>query len=274
MERIAILGATGWFGRTFLSLLSENNGESLLLISKSERRFTVGDRQWAAVKWNDALIAAWEPTVILNFAFATRDLLNEMGHESFIRENQSMLRNLEFVLALPSVQAILSCATGASLEANDIQTNPYGYLKKREEELVVSCGDRGVTTVVPRIYSVSGPWVARPHSYALPSFVAQAKSGRVKVEANQPTFRSYTSVKDILDVGLRHIQLRHSASFESGRERVEMRALAKRAVELVNPAAEIEVATWITSEASEYVSPTRRWKLAYEHVGVNPLSLD
>lgn len=70
------------------------------------------------------MVSAWVPELVRNFAFLTKERLADLSHESFIQKNEVILRNLKFALGLGSVEAVLSCATGASLKHGDQETNP------------------------------------------------------------------------------------------------------------------------------------------------------
>lgn len=131
-ERILVLGAAGWFGRTFLNM--SNKVSPMLLIATSRRE--------GMEIWSEEMVRDFKPTIVLNFAFVTRNKLAIYGREKFILTNLELIKRLKFCGELETVRKILTVSSGAPLSAQAQSgldsLEIYGALKKFEEEAAIS----------------------------------------------------------------------------------------------------------------------------------------
>ena len=260
-DRVLVLGASGWFGTTFMDLTPRST--PLLPVASSKRGIFEA--------WDDATVLRFAPTVVVNFAALTLDQLPKLGLRQFTDTNQILADRMLEVAQRASVRLVLTVSSGAAITQ---PSGPYARIKAYEEARALSLANYHRQVIVLRAYSVSGPHVKRPHSYALPSFVLQAMRGRVMVEARHPTHRRYTSVRDLLMVGLKRGQAGWSGVIESGGELVEMGELARRVVAVVNRDAVIERPTYYPDPVSTYASDNSSWIEACNQTGLVPENLE
>lgn len=234
-------------------------------------------REPKAVQWRDDFVRQFAPTVVANFAFNTRDRLQDMGRAEFIGENRELTRRLLFALGLDGVRIGLTISSGAALspdaEAGDESAEIYGYMKAQEEEEALSMASAHRNVVVARVYSVSGPFVRRVHEYAFSDFVSQAIRGTVTIRSSQPVFRRYVAVRDLLSTSLGSGDAGWSGVIESGGDLVEMQELAEAITAVVNPKARIIRGELRIPEPSVYASDNRTWTEACDRTGIRPLTL-
>lgn len=276
-QRILVLGAGGWFGMNFLHQMTAIGLDGVLAVGSRGRRIEIGGREWDIVEWDWPAIREWGPTVAVNFAFLTRDRLEAVGFETFVAKNTELSRRFLSVAALPSVKLVLTVSSGTAMDSSaetDLRANPYGYLKRDEEVRATQLATDTRTVVVLRTYSVSGPWIQRPSTYAFSDLVMQAASGSVLVRAEQPVYRRYVAIGDLLQVGLGLGLAGLSSVVESGGELVELGDLAERIVKCVNPSALLKRVPMRSSSPSIYASDDCSWQQACRTIGYVPLTLD
>ena len=152
------------------------------------RTVTLGRRKWALRGWDWDAVRRFEPDAVVNCAFITRERVDQLGYQRYVAENVTLTSHFLQSLALPSVEAAVTVSSGAALlpagSHPDAGENPYGHLKWVEE--VLSCdvaSTHGVSLVVCRAWSVSGPFVTRPADYAFSDLITQAASGRIVIRA-------------------------------------------------------------------------------------------
>lgn len=260
-DRVLVLGASGWFGQTFLDLLPE--GADVLAVASSAReRF---------VAWDDDAVRAFAPTVVANFAFLTRERVASDGEARFRETNAELTRQFLLAAELPSVRAALTVSSGAAVTEPDM---PYGEMKAAEEASALALASPSHAIVVARAYSVSGAHVRRPKDYAFSDLILQAASGAVTITADRPVFRRYVSVDDFLYVGMTRALSGWSGVIDSGGELVEMGELAQRVVDIVNPAAPISRVALTSDEPSVYASDGATWQQACAALDFTPAPLD
>ena len=276
-ERVLVLGAGGWFGCTMLDAFKEWDPSTVTAVGTRPRSIRVGRRDWPLVAWDFDAIERWQPTIVLNFAFLTKDLLQSVGLREFVRVNRMLSQRFLWAAALRSVRLALTVSSGAATqisEGEDLRSNPYGFLKREEELLALRLVETSRAVVVVRAFSVSGPWVQRPESYAFSDLILQAAAGRVLVTAQHPTYRRYVSVADLLHVGLSLGTSKWSGVVEGGGELIEIGDLAQRIVQIVNPSAQLARVPITGTEPRVYASDGLSWLQACDMTGHVPIDLN
>ena len=264
-DRVLVLGASGWFGLTFLRLLDPDI-PVLALASSTRDRFET---------WDEQRVQEFAPTAVANFAFRTPEFAEREGIERFIQANESLTEQFLDAAQLPSVRAILTVSSGAAVAfALEMAENPYGVLKKREEDAALALATESRSVVIARAWSVSGPDVRRPSDYAFSGFILQAQSGRIDIAAQQPVFRRYVSVEDLLTVCMTRLLDGWTGTIDSGGELIEMGELAARVAAQVNLGSIIERAEMALTEPLIYASDNVSWMEACGRIGFVPLDLD
>lgn len=260
-SRIAILGAGGWFGRTARALLDQS--VPLLLTGSRERP--------GIQLWDEQTLREFAPSLILNFAFLTRERESDMGTSAYQRANETLTQQFLRSIELPSVVSAVTISSGAAITEPE---STYGRLKRAEEEASLALADSTRAVLVGRAYSVSGPFVRRPQDYAFSDLIEQALRGDITVRAERPTFRRYICVRDYIEVCMRTALCGDSGVIESGGALVEMRELAATVAATLNPDARINFEPYVSDESASYASDNSSWMRACADLGVIEMDLE
>lgn len=274
-ERIAVLGATGWFGSTMLALLADH-GATVLPVASRPREHQVRGRTWSVGAYDVDEIASFAPTLVLDFAYLTRGREAALGTDAYGRALADLAARLDRVARLPSVRGVLTVSSGAALavpEGPSMPVGPYGEGKQEVERLAdaMVAPDRAV--VVARAYSVSGALVGEPRAYAFSDFVLQARAGRIEVSAPAAVWRRYCGVDDYLAVCLTELVDGRSGTVDSGGPLVELRELAAMVADRYPGARPEVVSAPASGEPLTYASDGVRWSLACARQGFTPATL-
>lgn len=270
-DRILVLGAGGWFGSTLLDLLARVVPASrVLAVASSVRQHDVAGVRWELQQFDRATVAAFTPTVVVNFAALTRERVAIDGVEIFTATNRDLTAKFLQAAGLPSVRAALTVSSGAAVAQPD---HPYGRLKAEEETAALGLVTKSRAVVVARAYSLSGPFVRRPHDYAFSDFVLQAKTGTIHIHATRPVYRRYIDVGEYLAVSLWHALDEWSGTIESGGELVEIGELARLVAGAANPPAQVVRPALISDEPAAYASDGASWAAACARTGFSAMSL-
>jgi nucleoside-diphosphate-sugar epimerase len=278
--RILLLGAGGWFGRTFLELVERSgSGARILPLTGRARTVAVGGRDWELGAWDWRRIFDFEPTLVVNCAFLTREKLPELGYDRYVAENVRLSGRFLATLGIASVRAAVTVSSGAAVDAAtgmpDAETDPYGYLKWSEEVVSRSLSEaNGIALAVCRAWSVSGALVGRPHDYAFSDLVLQAASGRLDVRAAHEVWRRYVSVDDLLAVCSALALDGWSGAVDSGGPLVEIGELAAAVAAELAPGAPIARPEPSGAAADRYHSDDASWQEACARLGFRPNLLD
>jgi nucleoside-diphosphate-sugar epimerase len=281
-DRILVTGASGWFGQTAIALLADTDLPTFF-VGSSTRNVDVLGVTAQIRRMNINEIKAFEPTLVLDFAFQTREFIQEVGIQSYRLTNDALTRAALEIIELPTVRRAIVCSSGAAVYPVDAalvpyEANPYGHLKRRAEkqfeEFSISSGKN---IICLRPWSVSGPQTTKPLSFAFSSFIEQARrSTQIKVDSEKQVFRRYTSVSDLIALGLAQtLKLDYPYGvLNSGGELVDLVTLANRISQLSGRA--IEVVSEIENELpiDNYHSDGLSWKLACDLFSFESENLD
>jgi nucleoside-diphosphate-sugar epimerase len=278
LRRVAILGATGWVGRTALKLLRDSDSQVMLFASRSRTEELIGARQVVhEVKLSK--LREFKPELVLDAAFLTRDKLAEMSVENYIRANSSIINLSLDIQQLPSVRQFIGFSSGASLGVPDLSSkkseneDPYGSLKKHYEDALLSNSRLSDKTKIARIWSVSGPLVTKPHLFAFSQFIRQALEGEVVIEAAHKVWRRYVDLEDFIRVAI-SASLDSSRVLDSGGDLLELRELAEKVFWTLDLPVKISRNEEENSIPDEYYSSNYGWNQALVETGFVPKTIE
>jgi nucleoside-diphosphate-sugar epimerase len=271
-DRILILGATGWFGRTVLLMLEEKPHTSLLPIASVGRRVEFGRNSLEVEEWSGQRVEEFDPTVILNFAFLTREKWEILGDTRYRAANGALTERLLWAAQLPSVRMALTVSSGAAVSTTH-DANPYGELKRIEEEQFQALPRSARSLVIARAWSLSGPLVQNPHSYLFSDLILQARTGVIRVSSAFEVWRRYTSVDDYLAVCIAKGCAGWSGTIDSGGKAVEAESLADTVARFAGGAHVVRSAIDPRVPASLYMSDNQSWLQAGHELGFEPAGL-
>lgn len=261
-DRIVVLGSSGWFGREFAAMRTE-----AALVGATVREVPGPS---AGLLVSDEELVAFEPTVVLNFAFLTRERVESEGLSEFKRINSALSERFLNLTRADSVRFTLTVSSGAAVTEPEL---PYGQMKLAEETAALRLVNSERSVVVLRAYSVSGGYVRRPEAYAFSDFILQAARGAVEVNADRPVYRRYCSVTDSLAIAINRGLAGESGILETGGDLVEMGELASAIVQVVNPEARINRRELVSEEPSSYHSDDVSWQRWSAAAGLQPMGL-
>jgi nucleoside-diphosphate-sugar epimerase len=280
--RVLVTGASGWLGRAALEMLVHGLGQDgpgrIEAFGSVARRLTLRDGteilQRPLPELGDL---PPRPSLLLHFAYLTREKMAGMSHDDYLATNREITRTVLEAGVRAGVERALLMSSGAvhAALAAPASTDPvllYGRLKLEDEALFASFARSaaGRRALAVRLFNLSGPYINKP--YALVSFIEQAVAGHIRVQARAPVTRSYTSVANLLGVGLGHLVSDEADPFlcidTAGEVEVEMGALAEAVRAAVNPSAGVDRAAADGSPADRYVGDGRAYRALMRRHGI------
>ncbi len=244
LDRVILLGANGWFGRTMVDLLEQAYGDELAerteLFARGPHRVTSSAGRELAVAPLTELgaLSARPATLLVDCAYPTQEKVQELGVEAYVDAVGELRAQRLTALEQLRPQACVSLSSGAAKVFADgspapERTRVYGEMKWRDElRMLELCPELGVGLCIARVYSASGPHMTKAQSYALGDLIEQARAGGpIELRARHRVTRSYTLVEDTLELAVL-TSLTTDADrpelFETGGEQVDLAQLARR----------------------------------------------
>ncbi len=269
-------GATGWLGRSALSLIV-STGAEFMALSSSDRRTTIDGHDINVRNYEAHVARGFRPTVVIDCAFLTRDRILETGFSSYIEINRDLINRAQALAGFESVRKFVAVSSGASkphlvLRNDHYIDDPYGALKADyERRLTENSREVASKVVVCRPYSLSGRYARSRSSYALFNIIDQAKTSEsVFLESSKPVFRRYTDAEELLALSLASTP--GGPPLESGGELVELGTLAEKVIDELNLNCTIRRQE-LSGLPDAYHSDNISFDLACAQVGFTPSSL-
>ena len=231
--RLLITGAGGWLGREALvrvKMIRPN--VQILAFANTSRRLEFHDLDVQLHSWDSSLIERWQPTVVLDLAFITREHLRTMSPLQYRSKNLELIRRSLWLSSLHSVKGYVYLSSGAVM---DKQPDLYADLKLQAETAVQEVArDRVLPLVVARAWSLSGGLCTKPKTFALFDLIRQTMhEPTVTIYAQNEVWRRYTDAGDFLEVALRGLECGQQLVVDSTGPLVEIGELALEVQEVL-----------------------------------------
>ncbi len=242
---VVVTGAGGWLGQATLEMLETSLGPETaarLHVFASRRRSVTlrSETELEVLPLSELPRLNIGPHLLAHYAFATRELVSELGHLDYVSHNQQITELVASHVERTRSVGVLMVSSGAVYLGDHLATNPYGVMKAREErrfsDVVATLGQSGPAprAVVPRLFNLAGPFLNKPDRYVLGSILRDiARGGPIQLHSTHPVVRSYVHVRDLVDLAFAVMLGDGPAPFEpfdtAGDREIEVGDLAKLA---------------------------------------------
>ena len=273
-DRVLVTGAGGWFGRTAVAMTRES-GLALLATGSKNQQIEI-DGQSQAVQAQDlAVIAAFKPTVVIDTAFATREMHLVLGHKGYVETNQKLIDQSMAIAVLPSVRKFVGFSSGVTMhlagqKSFSLEENPYAAQKRiYENRLEKLANSLEIDASIARVWSVTGCYFTKgAAAFAFTDLIAQAKLGLIEIKAKHFVYRRYCAIEDVLALCLLPRVSGSKTIIDTGGDLIELSELAKLVVDLINPHADIIREVDPGLPADDYHSDAKDWNKLQKLVGL------
>jgi nucleoside-diphosphate-sugar epimerase len=277
--KYCISGVTGWMGRATAHVLINSLGIDPKLVvgigSKNGQLVLEGGATISVQKWSDLQDLNGYLDTFFHYAFVTKDKLNQMPLPDFILNNQKITDEAVNIIQKYSPKHVVSVSSGAvyadfgsTILVDDLMNNPYGTLKAKEEEsLMSSTEDCGSSLTLTRLWSLSGKDIQNTSPFALSNFILDAiTNSKIDIQSEHLVFRRYVDARELASLLCNLAQANRSIIFDTGGPLVEIRDLAK---EVANQIGGVEITAPFAqfgSKADRYYSESNRYEELYYEV--------
>lgn len=239
-EAIVVTGANGWLGTEYLEnklleIGSVDLHNKVLCVGSRAGTKTLSDGTELQVHTFESIPKPDSVIGIVHLAFLTRDKLGPKGISEYALKNTeitssvlSLIKKVRPNWVATVSSGAINAQSGSGLET-DFASNPYGYLKRVEEEMLDSvCRDSASNLSVGRLWGASGLFMPINRAYALSDFIIQAiETGSIEISSNHPVFRRYSRADEFLKILEKTATQNQRTLFDSGGPKVEIQELAE-----------------------------------------------
>jgi nucleoside-diphosphate-sugar epimerase len=275
-ERVLILGASGWVGRTACNWLSQL-GSELHLVASSRRIEQFGGGKFQFELFDPEKVRDFKPTLVIDAAFKTREKLSEALLADYVSSNNALIEQALQVQRLPTVEKFIGMSSGAAvphldIASLDLSMDPYGSLKAIYERKLLEIPELASKTTIARIWSVSGDFVTKPSLFAFSNLIQQALLGHININAKHQLWRRYVDLEDYLKVA----SLSNpgpSRVIDSGGDLIEIGQLAELICAQLGTDSSVS-RTLELGSPDEYFSDGSTWLDSVAKIHLIPLTLE
>ncbi len=244
-QKIYITGPSGWIGKYFIEELykyfQDDIYKVVVPISSSKKKIRLlSGLELTCISYDESLeLLPTKNNLLCHFAFLTRDKVDELSLDKYIKNNDNISKHILKLVKLLQIEKMLYLSSGAVYSRNrelenDIESNPYGFLKRKDEERFIKIAvELGMQLLIPRVFNVAGLYINKTSMYAISNFIIQiAKNREVKINAKNKVWRSYIDLEDLCNLSflwfLDHSKEQKIYIFDTvGTKEVELEDLAK-----------------------------------------------
>jgi hypothetical protein len=246
--------------------MTRNSDLELLATGSKDQQIEIDGQSQTVQAQSLEIIADFEPTVVIDTSFVTRERLPVLGHKTYVDMNQKLIDQSLAIAALPSVRKYIGFSSGATMHlaghtSFSLEENPYAAQKRiYESKISEIAGALQSDISVARVWSVTGSYCTKPSSFAFTDLIAQARSGLIDIRAKHRVYRRYCSVEDVLALALMPLGPRSQTVFDTGGDLIDLGSLAQMMVEVVNRTAKINLQLDSGLPSDDYHSDNKDWE--------------
>lgn len=277
-RRLLVIGAGGWIGRSLLAMLWQCLGPDafqarVVAFGSSARAVRLSpELEILQRPLHELANLKHAPSMAFHLAFLTKDKVAGMNQDAYVRANRALSDLVLAGLDTAGADRLFLASSGAAAFADDENAAPdlrlYGRLKRDDEARFASWAGETRRLMTCRIYAVSGPYVNKPETYALASFIVSAMAGGpVVVNAPRRVVRSYVAVREVLSAAVAVLLDPNEATVtcvDSGGDPTELMDVATLVADLFGTS--VVRAPITAQDANFYVGDDHAWrKLLHRH---------
>jgi nucleoside-diphosphate-sugar epimerase len=240
-ETVVVTGASGWLGRSAVSVLSGefNNYRVIALSRKNSPHKSTGDIIY--MTYDDFLSYNYEITGLVHTAFITKNYIEEIGPLEYVNQNSEIHKWLISFIKMKDPKWTVAISSGATKQYIDkVETNLaltdsdlYGKMKFEEEEALL--GSEIPNVAIGRLWAASGRYMQNHKIYALGQFIETAISGNnIKIASKDLVYRRYIDAEDFMKVLIMTAIDNKRSLFDSGGIRTSIENLALEVASFFN----------------------------------------
>lgn len=265
-----ISGAAGWMGRATLHVLINQLGvEPSLIVGIGTKRSEIELKDGKSIpvkRWSDLPEKQSDLDIFFHYAFITRDKLNQISLNNYIRENKKITAEAIDLIRKYKPKHVVSVSSGAvysgfgsTTMVDDLFNNPYGTLKLEEEKALLSVTEEyGSSLTVARLWNLSGEDIQNVYPFALSNFILDALNySKITIRSESLVFRRYVDARQLAILLYHLAQQNRTIIFDTGGPLIELRDLAK---EIANQIGKIEI---IAPQTRHDLDPDRYYSESY-----------
>lgn len=196
-RKILLTGASGWFGRSFISEYVKHNGvesiSNLTLVTSDGRRLThpVLPFTLKTITFDDARKFNDYDTIVQS-SFLTRDKIDTLGAQTYSSSCQVIIESARDIIQQNPRSQVFLISSGAVYNDQSL----YGKYKRMEEQTFKSVKQQNLTIL--RIFGATTHFMDYRSWSAICNFIKASKlENDIQIESNNEVLRGIVCMEDL-----------------------------------------------------------------------------
>jgi nucleoside-diphosphate-sugar epimerase len=241
--KVVVTGANGWLGRSSIWSLSQlENIESIIPVTRKSIEIIIENKTYSSIEYSDIKHIKGKIDGYIHLPFVTRDKVKDLALSNYVQQNTQIIEQAKQNLELHKPNWIVSVSSGAvykngnnqTLELeNNLELNPYGYLKHLEEKTIRDTAKEiNANYVIGRLWGATGSDIQNYEPYAIGDFISSALSGnKITVKSTSNIKRNFVDSRQFMTILTKEAILGSNLTVDSFGTEITIRELAKKVCE-------------------------------------------
>jgi nucleoside-diphosphate-sugar epimerase len=267
--KVVVTGANGWLGRSSIwSLYQLENIESIIPVTRKSIEIIIENKIYSSIEYSDIKHIKGKIDGYIHLPFVTRDKVKDLGLSKYMQHNTEIIEQARQNLELHKPNWIISVSSGAvykngnnkTLELeNNLELNPYGYMKHLEEKTIMETAKRiNANYVIGRLWGATGSDIQNYKPYAIGDFISSVLSGnKITVKSTSDIKRNFVDSRQFMTILIKEAVSGSDLTIDSFGTEITIRELAKKVCEQF-PGSQVSLPIDFYPDESDNYTPTNR----------------
>ena len=264
--KVVVTGANGWLGRSSIWSLSQlENIEKIIPVSRKSLEIEIENISYRSIDYLDINNIKEKIDGYIHLPFVTRDKVKNLDLTNYVQQNTEIIEQAKQNLELHKPNWIISVSSGAAykngnnktLELEDnLELNPYGYLKHLEEQTIRDTAKKiNANYVIGRLWGATGSDIQNFEPYAIGDFITSALSGnKITVKSTSNIKRNFVDSRQFMTILIKEAVSGSDLTIDSFGNEIAIRELAKKVCEQF-PGSQVSFPPNYESDKSDNYTP-------------------
>jgi len=240
-ETVVVTGASGWLGKSAVSVLSNEFSNYRVIALSRSYNINKSNNDVTYMSYDEFTNDNSEIIGLVHTAFMTKNYIQEIGPLEYINENTKIHDWLMNFIKLKNPNWTVAVSSGATKQYIDkveadlpmFDSDLYGKMKLEEEGALL--GSDIPNVAVGRLWAASGRYMQNHKIYALGQFIEAAiQAKNIKIASRDPVYRRYIDAEDFMKVLVMTALDSKRTLFDSGGVLTTIENLAEEVAKLFN----------------------------------------
>jgi nucleoside-diphosphate-sugar epimerase len=284
--KVVVTGANGWLGRSSIWSLSQlENIESIIPVTRKSIEIIIENKTYSSIEYSDIKHINGKIDGYIHLPFVTRDKVKDLDLSNYVQQNTEIIEQAKQNLELHKPNWIISVSSGAvykngnnkTLELeNNLELNPYGYMKHLEEKTILETAKKiNANYVIGRLWGATGSDIQNYIPYAIGDFISSALSGnKITVKSTSDIKRNFVDSRQFMTILIKEAISGSNLTIDSFGTEITIRELAQKVCEQFPGSQVLLPPNYEPDKSDNYIPLSQDFLQLFEKWGIHSKTIE